>query len=61
MKYFLSVLGMVFIIEGMPYFLSPPKMKEFLAQIHELPDNKLRLMGLVSMLLGSFIVYLGTR
>ncbi len=61
MKFFLCVLGLVFIVEGVPYFLSPAKMKQFLAQIHEVSDDTLRIMGLVAMLLGSFIVYLGTR
>jgi hypothetical protein len=61
MKFFLCVLGLVFIVEGMPYFLLPAKMKQFLAQIHEMPDDTLRVMGLVAMLMGAFIVYLGTR
>jgi len=61
MKLFLCVLGLVMIVEGIPYFLSPAKMKQFLAQIYEVPDRQLRIMGLVAMLLGLFIVYLGRR
>ncbi len=61
MKFFLTVVGMLLIVEGVPYFLSPENMKRFLAQIHEIPNDKLRFMGLAAMLLGAFIVYLGAR
>lgn len=59
MKFFLCVLGLVMVIEGMPYFVSPPKMKQFLSQLLDIPDSSLRVMGLFIMLLGLFLVYLG--
>ncbi len=59
MKLFLCVLGLVLVIEGMPYFLSPPRAKQFLRQLMDMPDQNLRLMGLVSMLIGLLLVYLG--
>ncbi len=61
MKFFLCVVGMVFIVEGVPYFLSPGKMKQFLAQIHEQPNENLRLMGFLAMLMGALIVYVGMK
>ena len=59
MKLFLCALGLLLIFEGMPYFLSPANMKKFLAQLLELPDNQLHVVGLISMLLGLLLVYLG--
>lgn len=61
MKYFLCVLGMVMIIEGLPYFAVPEKMKTWVKKIIELPDSILRKFGFVLMLLGLLLVYLGRR
>ncbi len=60
MKYFLCVLGMVFIVEGLPYFAFPDKLKLYLARVLEVPDATLRILGMVSMGAGLILVYLGT-
>ncbi|HOH73480.1 MAG TPA: DUF2065 domain-containing protein [Syntrophales bacterium] len=60
MKYFLCVLGMVFIIEGLPYFAFPEKLKIYLAKMSEVPDTTLRLMGLAAIIAGLALVYFGT-
>ena len=57
-KYFLSVIGLVLIIEGSPYFLFPEKLKKFLAQILNISDGYLRAFGLVVMLAGLVVLYL---
>ncbi|MDX9821712.1 MAG: DUF2065 domain-containing protein [Syntrophales bacterium] len=59
MKYFLCVLGMVFIIEGLPYFAFPDKIKAYLLKLVEVPDSKLRLLGLAAMLGGLALVWFG--
>ena len=59
MKYFLCVLGMVFIIEGLPYFAFPEKLKIYLAKMSEVPDTTLRLMGLAAIIAGLALVYFG--
>ncbi len=59
MEFFLCVLGMVFIIEGIPYFLFPLKWKQLLLKVDEMSESWLRLMGLISILIGLAIVYLG--
>lgn len=59
MKYFLCVIGMVFILEGIPYFAFPEKVKLFLSRIGDMPTRTLRIMGFVSMLLGLLLVYWG--
>lgn len=58
MEIFLSALGLVLILEGIPYFISPPRMKEFMRQIQEMDDGALRKMGLLAMIIGLLIIYL---
>jgi hypothetical protein len=55
------VVGMVLIVEGVPWFLSPTKTKSFLAQIQSLSNQQLRLYGLVMMAIGLLTFYFGTR
>ena len=61
MKFFLCVLGMVMIVEGLPYFAIPQKMKSWVQKVLEVPDNTLRWFGLVIMIIGLWLVYLGKR
>ena len=61
MDYFLCVIGMVMIIEGVPYFAAPERMKGWMAKIMETAPESLRRFGLVMMLAGLFLVYLGRR
>ncbi len=60
-KTFVIAIGLVFLIEGLPYFLCPERMVRYLAQIQELPPRILRAMGLVAMLFGLFLCYLAQR
>ncbi len=59
MKLFLCVIGMVLIIEGLPYFAFPEKIKSYLMKVYETPEHTLRILGLVSILAGLGLVYLG--
>ncbi|SMC79560.1 hypothetical protein SAMN02746065_110103 [Desulfocicer vacuolatum DSM 3385] len=59
MKFFLCVMGMVMIIEGLPYFAYPEKMKEMMMIITTLPHDSLRRFGGILMILGLGVVYLG--
>lgn len=61
MKFFLCVLGMVMVVEGLPYFAFPEKMKFWVLKILEMPDNALRKFGFVLMLVGLGLVYMGKR
>ncbi|MGD9210341.1 MAG: DUF2065 domain-containing protein [Desulfobacteraceae bacterium] len=59
MKFFLCVIGMVMIVEGLPYFAFPEKMKNWVQKISEIPHDALRRFGFVLMLIGLGFVYLG--
>jgi uncharacterized protein YjeT (DUF2065 family) len=59
MEFFLCVIGMVMIVEGLPYFAVPGKMKVWVEKIINSPESSLRRFGLVLMVLGLTLVYLG--
>ncbi len=59
MKFFLCVIGMVLIIEGLPYFAFPEKIKSYLMKVYDTPEGTLRILGLVSVVAGLLLVYLG--
>jgi len=59
MKFFLCVIGMVLIIEGLPYFAFPEKIKSYLMKVYDTPEGTLRILGLVSVVAGLVLVYLG--
>jgi hypothetical protein len=61
MEFLLTVLGVVLVVEGMPWFLSPRRVKGVLLGFMKTPDRVLRLMGLVLMLSGLLVVYLTRR
>jgi hypothetical protein len=52
---------MVMILEGLPYFVIPEKMKIWVQKIFEMSDSALRRFGFVLMIIGLFMVYLGKR
>ena len=56
-NYFLSVLGLVLIIEGFPYFVFPEQLKRFFAQLPAVPDHHLRMYGLLAMIMGLLLLY----
>jgi hypothetical protein len=59
MKFFLSVLGMMMILEGLPYFAFPERIKVWLVRISEMPAAQLRVFGFTAMCVGMGLVYLG--
>jgi uncharacterized protein YjeT (DUF2065 family) len=46
------------VVEGLPYFAFPEKMKNWMKKIEELPNPHLRAMGFVAMCVGLVMVYL---
>jgi uncharacterized protein YjeT (DUF2065 family) len=52
---------MVMIVEGVPYFAFPAKMKFWVTKIMEIPETALRRFGFSLMLLGLFLIYIGKR
>ena len=59
MKDFLCVLGIVFIIEGLPYFVFPERLKVYITTITAMPDSTLRFLGISAMIIGLILLYWG--
>jgi hypothetical protein len=59
MKYFLCVIGMVMIVEGLPYFAFPERMREWIVKVAAAPERTLRRVGAALMALGLWLVFLG--
>ncbi len=59
MEFFLCVLGVVMIVEGLPYFAFPERMKEVMRAVIEMPDGTLRMIGFGLMAAGLVIAYIG--
>ncbi len=58
MKLFFCLLGLVLIVEGLPYLAFPDKMKKWLGQIQQVPDTQLRIIGFVAMCFGLLLTYI---
>ncbi len=58
MRLLLCLVGLVLILEGIPYFAFPDKMKKWMRTIQDLSDSKLRIMGFMAMCVGLIIAYL---
>ncbi len=61
MKLFITLIGLVFILEGLPYVISPDAMQRWLQQLLQLKPEQLRVMGVVAMVAGFFLCYLGQK
>jgi len=55
-----KALALVLVIEGIMPFISPDKWRQTMLQAGQLPNNILRVIGLVSMLSGVILLYLSS-
>lgn len=60
LQFFLCVIGMVLILEGLPYFAFPEKLKSLYLKMLETSDTNLRMLGFLAMVIGLLLVYFGT-
>jgi uncharacterized protein YjeT (DUF2065 family) len=58
MSDFLAAIGLFFVIEGIVFAAFPLGAKRAVATVLEMPDSRLRVAGLVSAVVGVFIVWL---
>ena len=61
MDFLLCAIGLVLIIEGIPYFAFPEKMKQMLAKIPGMPTSIMRAFGMVAVGAGLILVYISRR
>ena len=53
----MRALALVMVIEGILPFINPESWRQAMAQAGRLSDNALRMIGLVSMLIGAVVLY----
>ena len=58
MKLLILVLGMVLVVEGLPYAVSPEKMQEWLRKLSEVAPQTLRFAGMACMAVGLLICWI---
>jgi uncharacterized protein YjeT (DUF2065 family) len=58
MRLFLCLIGLLLVVEGVPYFAFPDKMKRWMIVVQQMPDSRLRAIGFASMCAGVIIAYI---
>lgn len=61
MKLFVTLIGLVLVLEGLPYAASPESMQRWLRQILEMRPGQLRRVGLIAMTIGFLLCYLAQK
>ncbi len=61
MKILFLLVGVVLILEGIPYVAFPESMREWLKKISEMKPESLRMLGLLSMASGLIICWFVQR
>jgi hypothetical protein len=61
MKLLFTLVGLIFILEGLPYLTFPEAMQRWLQQLMEMKPAQLRMVGLFAVGLGLLICYVTLR
>ncbi len=61
MKTLILLVGMVLILEGLPYVAAPEKMREWLTILSQAEPKQLRLLGGIAMAIGFVICFVVQR
>jgi uncharacterized protein YjeT (DUF2065 family) len=61
MRELLTVIGLILVLEGLPYFAFPEKFKTWILKVVRMPERQLRIYGLISMLVGLLLVFVARR
>jgi uncharacterized protein YjeT (DUF2065 family) len=61
MKLIITVIGLIMVFEGIPYFAFPEKMQETLKMIAKMPPETLRKLGFAAIVAGVGLCYLARQ
>jgi len=61
MKLLITLIGLVFILEGLPYLTFPEAMQNWLRQLIEMRPAQVRIVGLLAVSLGLLIIFITMR
>jgi len=58
MKFIFFLIGIILVIEGIPYFAFPDKMKIWMVTLLKIPNRSLRISAFLAICTGLMLVYL---
>ena len=58
MKILILLIGLILILEGLPYVAAPEGMRDWLKKLSEMDPGQLRSMGLIAMTIGLVICFI---
>lgn len=58
MKLLILLIGLILILEGLPYVAAPEAMQEWLRKLSAVNPRQLRSMGLLAMAIGLVIIFI---
>ena len=61
MKFLVTLVGLVLVLEGLPYVACPESMQGWLRKLSEMPPRVLRTLGVVAMVTGVLLCYVTQR
>lgn len=61
MKLMLLLIGMVLILEGLPYAAAPDKMQAWLQTLSQMDPKQLRIVGIITVISGLLLCWLVQR
>ncbi|MEA2116288.1 MAG: DUF2065 domain-containing protein [Thermodesulfobacteriota bacterium] len=61
MKMLITLIGLVLILEGLPYVASPEAMQRWLKQLAEMRPDTLRIIGVFAMAAGFILCFLAQK
>ena len=61
MKFLVTLVGLVLVIEGLPYVACPEAMQDWLRKLSEVSPGVLRVLGFIAMACGVVLCYVTQR
>lgn len=61
MKMLITLIGLVLILEGLPYVASPEAMQRWLRQLVEMNPDSLRIVGIFAMVTGFSLCFIALK
>lgn len=61
MKLLITLIGLVLVLEGLPYAAFPDSMQEWLKQLTAMPPKRLRIFGFAAIIFGLLLCYITQR
>jgi uncharacterized protein YjeT (DUF2065 family) len=61
MKMLITLIGLVLILEGLPYVASPEAMQRWLKQLAEMRPDTLRIIGVFAMAAGFILCFIAQK